>query len=261
MNLFTSNIFSNTLQTTVSVNVIAPDLNTAKMKDGKPCVLYLLHGLHGSHQSWITNSNILRYSADHNMVIVMPDMQNTFYVNNSANIKYLDFCAYELTEIIEKTFIVSDKREDTFICGLSMGGYGAFRIAFERPEKFAAAISLSGAMDIVSMSDPANIEGNDAAVVDMFKLDFGKDGAVLNDKNDLFYLAECLSKKKVKPKLLQYCGKQDYLHGFNIDFKNHMEKLDFDYSYFESDGIHNWDFWDDKIQDVLKRLKEYNEKI
>lgn len=261
MNLFSVNMFSEVLQTNVEVNIAMPSVECMKKCGKKPAVLYLLHGLYGSSQSWIINSNVLRYNKENNLAIVMPDMNNTFFVNNSAGIKYLDFCAYELLEFVEKTFNVSDKREDNFVCGLSMGGYGAYRIALERPEKFFAAFSLSGALDVVSISDEKNLNAWDEAVVDSFKLNFGKDGAKRGSKDDLFYLLKNLSEKEAKPKLFQYCGRQDYLYLVNIAFKNYIEKLQFDYSYLESEGEHNWDFWDEKICDVLEKIKEMSNII
>ncbi len=261
MNLFNTSVFSETLQTTVSINIITPTLSILQRSGEKPGVLYLLHGFHGSHQSWITASNILRYCEEHNLVIVMPDMNNSFYVNNTAGIKYLDFCAYELVDFVEKTFSVSKRREDTFICGLSMGGYGAYRIAFERADKFFAAFSLSGALDVISLADNSEGMGWNETIENTFKLDFGPEGEKTGGENDLLYLAKKVSEKEVKPKLLQYCGRQDFLYDINLKFKSCVENLAFDYEYFESDGIHDWNFWDDKIRDVLKRIKEFNNRI
>lgn len=264
MSIISASVFSKVLQTSVGVNIITPYSSLSDKSKGEPCVLYLLHGLFGSQYAWLTASNIVRYAKEHNIVIVMPDLNNTFYVNSSANIKYLDFAAYELVEYIESTFRVSAAREDNFVCGLSMGGYGAYRIAFERPEKFSVAVSLSGALDVAAMS-AENIdkmqEMFDETIVNTLKLDFGERGVGKNTENDLLYLAQKINSKKIKPALLQYCGKQDYLYEYNLNFKNHIESLDFEYKYFESDGFHDWDFWDDKIKHVLEELKKINKKI
>lgn len=262
MSLISASVFSKTLQTSVGVNIITPYDNLNEKK-GEPCVLYLLHGLFGSQYAWVTGSNIARYVKGSNIAVVMPDFNNTFYVNSSAHINYLDFAAYELVDFIENTFRVSSAREDNFICGLSMGGYGAYRIAFERPEKFSAAVSLSGALDIAGISRDSidKIDMFDEAVANTFKLNFGNEGVSRNSENDLFYLAEKNNGVKLKPRFLQYCGKQDYLYGYNQNFKNHMQSLDYDFSYFESDGGHDWNFWDEKIQSVLAELKKINNRI
>lgn len=264
MSLINASVFSKVLQTTVGVNIITPYSSLLDKSKGEPCVLYLLHGLFGSQYAWLTASNIARYAKEHNIVIVMPDLNNTFYVNSSAHIKYLDFTAYELIEYIESTFRVSDKREDNFICGISMGGYGAYRIAFERCDKFSAAISLSGALDLATLSRE-NIDNIpdifDDVIVNTLKLNFGEKGVEENTENDLLYLAKKADTKKQKPSFFQYCGKQDYLYENNLNFKKCMESLNFDYKYFESDGFHDWDFWDDKIKHVLKELKNLNSKI
>lgn len=248
-------INSRILQTGVELSVIMPYDTLKEKRDKKPCVLYLLHGLHGMHNSYLANSNIARYVKNKNVCVVMPSMGNTFYVNNAYGIKYLDFMAYELPEYIENTFVVSTKREDNFVCGLSMGGYGAMRIAFERNEKFAAAASLSGALDIAAISKNA-ANGFDEAVINAFKINFGENGVSYGEENDLFCLAKKVSECKVKPKILQYCGKQDYLYDINKGFKNYIEKLDFEYKYYESNGIHNWDFWDETIKLVIEEFEK-----
>ncbi len=264
ISLITSSVFSKVLQTTVGVNIITPYSSISENCKNPPCVLYLLHGLFGSQHAWVTGSNIVRYAKGLNLLIVMPDLNNTFYVNSSANIKYLDFAATELPSYIENTFRVSKKREDTFICGISMGGYGAFRIAFSRPEKFSLAISLSGALDLASVSEndmnkiQALLSG---AVYDTLKLNFGEKGVIKNSENDLFYLAKKISSYNKKPALLQYCGKQDYLYNHNINFKNHVESLGFDSSFYDSGGFHDWDYWDKTIKDVLCKIKSMNSNV
>lgn len=261
MSLISMSVSSAVLQTTVDLNIIAPYDTLGEKKGKKPCVLYLLHGIYGSHNSWVCNSNISRYVSGKNVLVVIPNMNNTFYVNNAHGIRYLDFMAHELPEIIGNTFSVSQKREDTFICGLSMGGYGAFRIAFEAPEKFACAASLSGALDICEISKNGGMDGFDDTIKNSFKINFGENGVAPGDENDLFYLSEKTSHLKVKPKLLQYCGKQDFLYKHNQNFKNHIQKLDFEYNYYESDGIHDWNFWDDNIQKVLCEIEKINTSI
>lgn len=255
MSLMSVVLKSRILQTTVSLNVIMPYDTLKEKKAEKPAVLYLLHGLYGSHNSWVENSNIVRYVKKKNLCVVMPSMNNTFYVNNIFKMKYLDFMAYELPVFIENTFSVSNRRQDTFICGLSMGGYGAVRIALERNEKFAAAASLSGALDIAAISK-FGMSGFDEAIVNSFKTNFGENGVSYGEENDLFYILQEKSKQKVKPEIFQYCGKQDYLYDINLNFKNRIEKLDFSHSYYESDGSHNWDFWDEKIKDVLEKFEK-----
>lgn len=252
MSLISVSLFSEILKTSVDINIIAPDFTK---NASPPKVMYLLHGLLGNQNSWIANSNITRYAQGKNLFIVMPGLNNTFYVNNTADIRYLDFTAYELLDYIEKTFKVSTKREDTYICGMSMGGYGAYRVALERTERFIMAISLSGALDVASMSRDGkeNISSLDTTIVSTYRLDFGKDGAEQGSENDLFYLLDKKKTAKQKPELLQYCGKQDFLLGYNINFKNYIKNLDYKHSYFESDGMHDWDFWDDKIKDVIDK--------
>ena len=105
------------------------------------------------------------------------------------------------------------------------------------------------------------MDGFDDTIKNSFKINFGENGVAPGDESDLFYLSEKTSHLKVKPKLLQYCGKQDFLYKHNQNFKNHIQKLDFEYNYYESDGIHDWNFWDDKIQKVLCEIEKINTNI
>jgi S-formylglutathione hydrolase FrmB len=129
-----------------------------------------------------------------------------------------------------------------------MGGYGAFKLALRRPDMFAAAASLSGAMDIVRR---AALHGDD--LDSEFRRIFGDH--VQGSDDDLFALLEQVSRSNgPKPKLYQCCGTEDFLYEENIRFKNVCEQTDLDYTYEEEPGEHEWGYWDKKIQDVLRWL-------
>jgi S-formylglutathione hydrolase FrmB len=140
-------------------------------------------------------------------------------------------------------FPLSHEREDTFVAGLSMGGYGAFKLALRCPEKFAAAASLSGALDLVSR-------------LSHFKKDFDLIfGGAIPPEEDLFPLAERLAASEgPKPKLYQACGTEDYLFDGNRKFLQHARDLQLELEYEEGPGSHNWGFWDLYIQRVLAWL-------
>ena len=55
-----------------------------------------------------------------------------------------------------------------------------------------------------------------------------------------------------KPRLYQGCGTEDFLYKDNIRFRDHMSKLDFDHTYEEEPGDHDWRYWDKKIQRVIE---------
>ena len=127
-----------------------------------------------------------------------------------------------------------------------MGGYGAFKLALRCPDKFAAGASLSGALNIASRSGDSGEE---------FYNIFGDADSVKGSENDLFYLAKKVAESDgPKPMLYQCCGTEDFLHNDNILFKEWAEKLSLDLTYEEEPGIHEWGYWDRKIQRVLEWL-------
>ena len=135
------------------------------------------------------------------------------------------------------------------MAGLSMGGYGALKMALRKPEKFCFAGSMSGVTDIVDwFENKWNRQESE--------ITFGSKEKLQGSDDDLFALADkTLKSGKPLPKLVQICGTEDFLYDENQAFRKHMETLEeYDYSYFEAPGVHCWEFWDTHIQHILKLL-------
>jgi S-formylglutathione hydrolase FrmB len=165
---------------------------------------------------------------------------------------YWQFISEEVPMLVQDLFSLSAKREHNFVAGLSMGGYGAFKLALTHPERFAAAASLSGAVDIaevvrVKKDDPLNAPW----IVEMRNV-FGDLSKVPGSKHDLFALAKKVAKGPVKPRLYQCCGTEDFLHADNVRFRDAVCKLPLDLMYEEGPGEHVWSYWDKMIQHALK---------
>ncbi len=261
MALIHCNFHSEVLQIASSMYIILPQPgylsgNNGKNKDevrkkessGYP-VLYLLHGLSDDHTIWQRRTSIERYVTSMNLAVVMPEVNRSFYTDMVYGQKYWTFISEELPYIIKNLFPISDRREDTFVAGLSMGGYGAFKLALTHPDRFAAAASLSGVMDIAGRI--ANRQS------DHWRLIFGEDNEVSGTKDDLFYLVQKVAGSQgPKPKLFQCCGTEDFLYKDNIKFRDFCKTLPIDLTYEEEPGIHEWGYWDKKIQRVLEWIRE-----
>jgi S-formylglutathione hydrolase FrmB len=134
-----------------------------------------------------------------------------------------------------------------------MGGYGAFKLALGCPDKFAAAASLSGALDIASAA--AEIETADPFRKAEYANVFGDIRGIASSSNDLFFLAEQVAKTKgPKPALYQCCGAEDFLYPYNQRFMKHAKSLGLNLTCEEGPGQHEWGFWDKWIQRVLEWL-------
>ncbi|NMB97406.1 MAG: esterase family protein [Clostridiaceae bacterium] len=262
MALIHCNFYSETLGVASSMDVIVPQAsfnqvktNSRQIAGGLP-VLYLLHGMSDDHTIWQRRTSIERYVTPLDIIVVMPAVNRSFYTDMAYGPKYWTFISKELPFIVKDFFHVSDQREDTYVAGLSMGGYGAFKLALSYPERYAAAASLSGAVDIAELAREMHKEytkTNNENVISDAKLIFGEYLSVEGSKNDLFYLAENVAKSNgPKPRLYQCCGTEDFLYKHNIKFRDFCRKLSLDLVYEEESATHEWGYWDMKIQSVLK---------
>ena len=205
-------------------------------------VLYLLHGLSDDCTAWGRMTRIYHYAVQNNYMVVMPEVQRSFYSDMAHGSKYFTYVSKELPEICEKLFNIRHTRENTFVAGLSMGGYGAMKCGLGRPEFYAACASFSGAVDM-----RARVEVSKEAVPHPYPemVAILGEGLVYPDDADLFILAENTAKLPHKPKVLLTCGHEDFLLEENRRFDAHMKALDYGHIYMEWPGAHTWCFWEE----------------
>jgi len=250
MAFLTCHFFSHALNITTGMNVILPE----DASDRDYPTLYLLHGYSDDYAAWTRMSSIERYAREYKLAVVMPEVQKSFY-NNFPGIntgyKYWTYVSEELIEISRRFFRLSHRREDTFVAGLSMGGFGAFKCALNRPDVFSAAASLSGALNMAGLSEKPPL---DAEMVNEFEMIFGDLTALRGGENDLLAAAEKAAKLPEKPRLYQYCGTEDFLYEDNVLFRDFIQNLGFDYTYEESPGTHEWGVWDTHIKIFIDML-------
>lgn len=245
--------FSDTLGFHTSMYVLMPERTLAEMKRkraSKYRTLYLLHGHSDDHTAWQRFTSIERYAEGLNLAVVMPAVHLSFYNDMAYGGKYWQFISEEVPALVRDLFPLSSARKDNFVAGLSMGGYGAFKLALTHPERFAAAASLSGALDIQAVVDP-NHRRNYKAWLDEMQTVFGDLSKVPGSKHDLMTLAKKVAKGPVKPRLYQCCGTEDQLYEDNLRFREFVRKLPLDLTYEEGPGEHNWGYWDKMIQNTL----------
>lgn len=227
-------------------------------REGEVPVLWLLHGASDDHTIWQRRTSIERYVAPLGIAVVMPAVQLSFYTNMQYGGRYFDYLTQELPAIMRDFFHFSARREDNFIAGLSMGGYGAFKAALTNPGQYAAAASLSGALDIDALirrrpKGPA--ENRAPHQPNLMNLIFGNLKAVKGSQHDLLYLLEKAAEEEVDlPKLYVTCGTEDFLYPDNLTFRGLAQRLGVELTYHEEPGIHEWGFWDRNIQKVLEWL-------
>lgn len=253
------NFFSPTLCFNTDINVFIPTPNSDELLNLKRSdylhegsrfqVLYLLHGAYGDYTDWMRLTSIEKYAQEHKLAVVMPSASNSFYQNMRYGSDYLTYLTEELPKVVQSIFPVSRKRENTFVAGLSMGGYGAVKLAMEKPEQYAACASLSGAIDLSAVMEAAR-----GGLNTPFRWDelFENPDAVGGSDADLFALIEKrLAQGTVLPRIFQSCGTEDFIYPANVSARRKLEALGVDLTYEEHPGIHDWNYWDTHIQRAL----------
>lgn len=248
------NFVSNTLKRTVPFMVILPiDKIYAPGEQStvpeKFKTLYLLHGLLGNYTDWTSNTRIQQWAEARNLAVVMPSGDNSFYVDQlTPNNDYGTFIGRELVEITRKMFPLSDKREDTFLAGLSMGGFGAIRNGLKYAETFGYVAGLSSALHFFEQpQDFHSLLGEELVFGDLR-------AAAETDKNPRVALTQLRKRNGPVPQMYMSCGLQDGLLEASRSFRVYLQENGVEPVYEETDGHHDWDFWNDQIQKVLDWL-------
>ena len=215
---------------------------------GPPPVLYLLHGLSDDDTTWVRRTSVERYAAGLGLAVVMPQVHRSFYSDEAYGGRYWTFLSEELPALVASMLRVSTAREDTFVAGLSMGGYGALKWALRAPERFAAAASLSGALDLAAW-DRRWSRPEDPRMGERI---FG--GApVAGTDDDLLHLVASTD-PAAAPALYVACGTEDELLEDSRTLLAACERAGVAVTADLGPGEHEWGYWDARIQDVLAWL-------
>ena len=246
---------SNVLLRSVPVQVILPadklTPNGEYMPLKKYKTLYLLNGLWGSHVDWVSGTRIQRWAEERDLAVVMPAGENSFYVDRPGfHTDYGKWIGQELVEITRRMFPLSDKREDTFIGGLSMGGFGAMRNGLKYNDTFGQIVSLSPALHL--------FEGKAEPVCYLL----GKTPAdweeIKNSDVNPRWLIENI--KGDKPGVYLACGDKDDLLPATKLYRQLLTDAGYELHYVEDEGGHEWDYWDRHIRLALDWLPLDNAK-
>jgi S-formylglutathione hydrolase FrmB len=240
-----------TVQVNLPLCVILPD--PGKMA-GLPVagrrVLYLLHGLSDDASAWQRYTSIETLAAAWGLVVVMPSVGRSFYTDMPNGQKYFTYITQELPRYLADVFGLKPRREDTFIAGNSMGGYGAIKAALLHPEHYAAAASFSGALSLTILKalpdDPRREE---------FALLFGDLDRLAGSEHDpATWLERAAQDPGRLPRLFISVSRQEDLYPLSIAFYQTCQSLGVQAEYHEEDGAHDWFFWDRQIRWFLERI-------
>lgn len=255
MSLGTLYFYSEVLHSSQKVNILLPEPRTISplpMEDME--VLYLLHGMQGSAHSWPSSTSAERYlyESGRNMAVIVPTMKSNFYTDQKIGDAYYTYVAEELPRLVESYLHVSPKREKTYVAGLSMGGYGAMKLALSHPEKYSFGASFSGAVDMA----PAVAHAAEGEPHNLFRFIFGSPeefaGSVDNTRG---LLEHCAKTAEQLPRLYLSCGTADALFPANKAFAERAKELGYSVKFhIEKEMGHSWRFWDLEVEKLLRTL-------
>lgn len=221
----------------IQYNAFVPDSGKTDVP-----VFLLLHGLSDDYTQWQRFTVAERYADERGVAIIMPDGERSFYTDMKYGGAYYSAILEDVLGSARNLFPVSRRRERTFVAGLSMGGYGAAKLALRNPDKFAGFIALSGCLDIAKLareqvfSDFARIWGEDYAET------------VPGSEDDTIALLRSVSESgKEKPRVYIAVGDDDFLLEHNHNFRDAAAALGYDMKYEQGPGNHNWPFWNEYL--------------
>lgn len=239
--------FSQVLKRETHLQIIHP--TPGPSVSGPYPVLYLLHGLMVDETAWLRYSMLEEYLRDKKLIVVMPNGGRSYYLKQKNGEDYSRFLTKEIPQLIKSMFDISEKRADTFIAGMSMGGYGALHAGLSHTKKYGKVASISGTLDSQAVFENKNHALRPHEIRRIFGEEDPKGG-----KNDLFYLADKLTDTPdASPDIFVLCGKEDELYQENTKFvEQFQEKLPIKASF--SQGNHDFYYWNQAIAELLDWL-------
>lgn len=254
---FASGVLSRSVDLNVIVPMETPGLpgagTTEKRKIQKFKTLYLLHGYGGNQDDWLTYSYICTLADEYGIAVVLPAGENSFYVDGQAvGTRWGEMVGRELVAFTRQMFPLSDQREDTFIGGLSMGGFGALRLGSRYHETFSKIFCFSGAFVIDDIAGIQEGYSDDIGDYHCYRHIFGDLEQVKGSPKDPVWCVKQAIEAGSNPRVYMACGSEDFLLEKNREMKKELEALGVQLDYMETPGTHDWVFWNKHLEPAIR---------
>ena len=254
------NVPSRAMRMAADVSVLIPDV-PLKRDPEKGCqkfqTLYLLHGFTGDHLSWLRGTSIERYADEHQILTVMPSAYNSAYTDMKYGLPYFTYISEELPEMVERLFPSSPRRQDRFVSGMSMGGYGAYKLGLSCPDRFAAIGGIAG-----SYHAEYRYQGKVSTVATLCEALYGDPPQITPEVHDIFTMLENLKKSGADiPRLYTCCGTEDRRHQDSVDLKEFADRIGVPLTFEEGHGQHNNEYFDKSICRVLEWMEPAGQPV
>ena len=259
--------YSDAMKQKMGVCVIIPENKWGYSLADRPAdyrypTLWLLCGGGFDHTDWLRYTAIELFAAQHGVAVVMPGISYAAYVDTAeGNYPYWTQISQELPEYLRKVFPLSYAREDNFVCGFSMGGYGAFKFAMQRPEMFAACGTFAGPIGIIPRTPiPSNERLGQPCLRDDFCEEafgtlwtsFGSAAKRRNTPDDNIYmLQKHLDEKTDLPKFYIAVGAQDPTAPEGYETMDLMHQMGLEFEDIRDQGKHDWEYCNRHVEQFL----------
>ena len=249
--------YSNALREQTNIMAVLPTIEPWRHREyckdfygnyGKKKTLYVLHGGSDDSSLYLRRTRIEEYASEYDMIVIFPEVRNSFYCNMVHGKDYFTYLTEELPALVQNIFPASDKREDRYVLGNSMGSHGAFKWALNRPEFFAAATGMSGAGDLEELGFYDRMPER---VINAF----GTIEEYRGSYNDFKHLYQKhLAEGTDVPRFYACCGTEDGFYAGAKKFAEDANAAGFSILFEEGPGGHTWEFWDKWLPVMLKHM-------
>lgn len=227
-------------------NDVPPEMGQFNPHYQRPMkTLYLLHGFSGNDCDWQYGGIAEDLALNYNLAVILLGCGNNFYLDREGTGRqYGVFAGKEIVDYTRRLFGLSDKREDTLMGGLSMGGFGALHTALAYPETFGAAVALSSALIVHQIAKIGPDFADEHANYAYYREVFGELSALeASDNNPETLYDKLRAAGKPIPPIYMAIGTEDFLYQNNQDFRAFLSERNADFCYEEGPGVHDWKFW------------------
>lgn len=240
-------LYSECLHRYTSMKMVIPTDRPDPVPGRKMKTVFLLHGYTGKGDNWIPDEMIEKY----HFAVVCPTGENGFWLNGlSTGHAWQTFVGEELVGFVRRTFNLACERENTYLCGLSMGGFGALHTALAYPDVFSKTIALSSAFIERKVAEMKNGKGDIIANYEYYRECFGEPEKLMESDN----APETLVKKIIAsngelpmPEIYMACGTKDYMLKNNREMDTFLTENNVPHTYLEWPGKHDMVFWQEAL--------------
>ena len=202
--------------------------------------LYFLPGYSANAEELATLLPLRRFSAEYGVAVIIPDGENSFYTDHPERCAlFSSYVGDELVRVTRRMLpCLSTRREDTWIGGISMGGYGACTNGLRWHDTFSKIVMFSPAIDVTDLLSE-------------------RDGSLPNQLFSAWMGDEDKEQGMDVPPMVLCCGRQDALvYDMCSRFADFARKEGLPLTYLEGEGQHDIPFWDGMLEPAFRFMTE-----